>query len=85
MVQLTRRCVDADNYHFAIVYGVSDNARNRWSNANARALGYAPQDDAEMHAAQIAASGAIEDETEALFHGGFGCLREFAGDPKRID
>ncbi|AQH02833.1 epimerase [Burkholderia sp. KK1] len=85
MVQLTRRCIDAPDYHFVVVYGVSDNARNRWSNANARALGYVPQDDGETHAAGVLASNPPEDETEALFHGGFGCLREFAGNPDRID
>jgi len=37
------------------------------------------------HAAQIAANGASEDATQALFHGGFGCLVEFAGDASRID
>jgi uronate dehydrogenase len=85
MVQLTRRCIDAPAYHFVIVYGVSDNARNRWSNANARALGYSPEDDAQTRAAGIFASGAQEDEREALFHGGFGCLREFDGDVTKID
>ncbi|BAN26472.1 NAD-dependent epimerase/dehydratase family protein [Caballeronia insecticola] len=85
MVQLTRRCIDAPDYHFVIVYGVSDNARNRWSNANARALGYRPEDDAQTHAPEILASAEAEDATEALFHGGFGCLREFDGDPHRID
>jgi uronate dehydrogenase len=85
MVQLTQRCIDYPDYHFVIVYGVSNNARNRWSNANARFLGYQPQDDAEQGAARIAASGQQEDEREALFHGGFGCIVEFDGDVRRID
>jgi uronate dehydrogenase len=85
MVQLTQRCIDAPNYHFVIVYGVSGNARNRWSNANARFLGYEPVDDAQAHAARIAAASVLEDEREALFHGGFGCLVEFDGDVRRID
>jgi len=85
MVQLARRCIDAPDYHFIVVYGVSNNARNRWSNANTRALGFRPQDDAETHAAKIAATGATEHETEVLFHGGFGCLVEFDGDPAEID
>lgn len=84
-VQLTKRCVDYPDYHFLIVYGVSGNTRNRWDNANVRKLGYAPEDDAELHAAQIAASAQAEDPREALFHGGFGCLVEFDGDPQRID
>ncbi|GAB2918156.1 NAD(P)-dependent oxidoreductase [Paraburkholderia jirisanensis] len=85
MVQLTQRCIDHPDYHFVIAYGVSNNARNRWSNANARFLGYQPQDDAELGAARIAASGQHEDEREALFHGGFGCIVEFDGDVRRID
>lgn len=86
MVQLTKRCIDYPDYHFVIAYGVSNNARNRWSNANARFLGYEPEDDAEASAAaRIAASGAREDEREALLHGGFGCIVEFDGDVKRID
>lgn len=85
MVQLVRRCIDYPKYHFLIAYGVSGNARNRWDNANVRWLGYAPQDDAERYAAQIAATGQVEDAREALFHGGFGCLVEFDGDPDAID
>jgi uronate dehydrogenase len=85
MVQLTRRCIDYPDYHFVVVYGVSGNARNRWDNANARYLGFEPQDDAELHAAQIHAANRPEDSREALFHGGFGCLVEFDGDPSRID
>jgi uronate dehydrogenase len=86
MVQLTKRCIDYPDDHFVIAYGVSNNARNRWSNANARFLGYEPEDDAQASAAaRIAASGAREDEREALFHGGFGCIVEFDGDVKRID
>ncbi|MDR5781290.1 hypothetical protein QCE63_17965 [Caballeronia sp. LZ065] len=50
-----------------------------------RTLGFAPQDNAENHAAKIAATRAIEDETEALFHGGFGCVVEFDGDESKID
>jgi uronate dehydrogenase len=85
MVQLTKRCIDYPDYHFLIVYGVSGNTRNRWDNANVRKLGYEPEDDAELYAAQIAASAQTEDPREALFHGGFGCLVEFDGDPQRIE
>ncbi|NPT35698.1 NAD-dependent epimerase/dehydratase family protein [Paraburkholderia xenovorans] len=85
MVQLARCCIDAPDYHFTIVYGVSNNARNRWSNAKARALGYAPEDDAERYAAELSESHAQEDPTEALFHGGAGCLVEFDGEVGSID
>jgi uronate dehydrogenase len=85
MVQLTKRCIDYPDYHFVVVYGVSGNARNRWDNANARFLGFTPEDDAELQAAAIKAGGAVEDPREALFHGGFGCLVEFHGRPERIE
>ncbi|HLX02238.1 MAG TPA: NAD(P)-dependent oxidoreductase [Trinickia sp.] len=78
-VQLVRRAIDHPNYHFVVAYGVSDNARNRWDNSNARFLGYRPEDDAERFADEVLSSGAREDEREALLHGGFGCLVEFAG------
>ena len=33
MVQLVRRCIDCPDYHFVIVYGVSNNLRSRWDNS----------------------------------------------------
>lgn len=47
---------DADGVPFLIAYGVSNNTRGFWSIANARrAIGYAPEDDSEVHyAADIA-------------------------------
>ncbi|WP_216673295.1 hypothetical protein [Paraburkholderia solitsugae] len=50
-----------------------------------RYLGFMPEDDAELHVAEIEAMGKAEDPREALFHGGPGCLVEFDGDPLRID
>lgn len=45
--QLISRCLDADHISFGIYYGISDNPRQMWSLANARAeLGYAPEDSA---------------------------------------
>ncbi|WP_246797596.1 NAD-dependent epimerase/dehydratase family protein [Burkholderia perseverans] len=84
-VQLVRRAIEHPGYHFVIVYGVSDNARNRWDNANARFLGYRPEDDAERHAARILAEAPAEDAFEALFHGGFGCRVEYDGHPDDVD
>jgi uronate dehydrogenase len=85
MVQLVRRCIDAPDYHFVTVYGVSNNLRSRWDNTNVKFLGYRPQDDSEVFAAEILATGAKEDEIAAQFHGGFYCPMEFAGDTSRID
>ena len=32
MAQLVRCCIDHDDYHFLVAYGVSNNRRSRWSN-----------------------------------------------------
>jgi uronate dehydrogenase len=85
MVQLTRRCIDHPDYHFVIVYGVSNNLRSRWDNSNVKFLGYRPEDDAEVFAAEILALGKKENEIAAQFHGGFYTPIEFAGDPEQID
>jgi uronate dehydrogenase len=85
MVQLTRRCIDHPDYHFVIVYGVSNNLRSSWDNSSVKFLGYRPEDDAEVFAAEILALGKKENEIAAQFHGGFYTPIEFAGDPKKID
>ena len=51
MVQLVRRCIDYPDYHFVVVYGVSNNLRSRWDNSNVKFLGYRSQDDSEAFAA----------------------------------
>jgi uronate dehydrogenase len=85
MVQLVRRCIDCPDYHFVTVYGVSNNLRSRWDNTDAKFLGYRPEDDSEIYAAEILAKGEREDPIAAQFHGGFYCPMEFAGDTTRID
>jgi uronate dehydrogenase len=85
MVQLVHRCIDHPNYHFVVVYGVSNNLRSRWDNINAKFLGYRPEDDSEKFAAEILAQGKKENEIAAQFHGGVYAPMEFAGDPSAID
>jgi uronate dehydrogenase len=85
MVQLARRCIDHPNYHFVTVYGVSNNLRSRWDNTNVKFLGYRPEDDSEVFAAEILALGVKENEIAAQFHGGFYTPMEFAGDTSQID
>jgi uronate dehydrogenase len=85
MVQLVRRCIDYPNYHFVTVYGVSDNLRSRWDNTNVQFLGYHPQDDSEIFAAEILALGVKENEIAAQFHGAHYCPMEFSGDTSQID
>lgn len=85
MVQLVRRCIDYSHYHFVTVYGVSNNLRSRWDNSDVKFLGYRPEDDSEIFASEILATGAKEDEIAAQFHGGFYCPMEFSGDTTLID
>lgn len=85
MAQLTMRCVEHPAYHFVVVYGVSNNLRNRWDNTPARFLGYRPQDDAEQFAVEVLATSPAEDPIAAQFHGGMFCPIEFVGDTDRID
>ena len=85
MTQLVERCIEHPDYHFIVVYGVSNNLRSRWDNSNVEFLGYRPQDDSEIYAAEILARGEVENEISAQFHGGFFTPMEFAGDANKID
>ncbi|TMJ51884.1 MAG: NAD(P)-dependent oxidoreductase [Alphaproteobacteria bacterium] len=78
-VELVRCCIEAPDYHFLIVYGVSNNRDRRWFDRASRLLGYAPQDDAEAFAAEIRARGEKPDAIAARFHGGPYCAMEFSG------
>ena len=49
---MVRVGLDAD-YRFEIVYGQSRNSRAFWDNSNAYRLGYDPQDNAEVFAAEV--------------------------------
>ena len=85
MVELTRCCIEAAAFHFLVLYGVSNNARNRWENPHAAQIGYRPQDNAEQYAAELAAKTPPAGDPAADFHGGAFCGMEFAGDVRRID
>ncbi|MCY1539749.1 hypothetical protein D9M68_753500 [compost metagenome] len=84
MAELARCCIEHESYHFAVAYGVSNNLRNRWDNSNVKFLGYQPQDDSEVFAAEILARNIPEDPIAAQFHGGFYCPLEFVGTTDRI-
>ena len=85
MAQLVERCIDHTDYHFVVAYGVSNNLRSRWDNTNVKFLGYRPQDDSELYAAEILARGQVENEISAQFHGGFFTPMEFDGDAGKVD
>lgn len=64
-VDLFRRCVDAGDVGFSVVYGVSGNQRRWWFDDGAGdALGYVPRDDAERYAAEIEAEPESQPEPE---------------------
>jgi uronate dehydrogenase len=86
MARLARACVTAPSFHFLVLYGVSANRRALWGgDGAARALvGYAPQDDAEDFAAELAATAPEPGSVAARFHGGSVCALGFSGDAERI-
>ncbi len=74
--------LEAD-YTYEIVYGVSRNTRSWWDNANAYRLGYDPQDNAEVFAADVEhIIGAVPMDED--FQGGGFVSPDFTGDPARI-
>ncbi len=84
MAQLARRCVEAEAFHFLVLYGVSANRRAMWGGdeAGRAAVGYVPEDDAEEHAAGVGAAGF--EGVAGRFHGGSVCALGFTGDAERI-
>jgi uronate dehydrogenase len=51
--RLVDACLRSTALRYAIVWGVSANTRRTWSLAAGEALGYEPQDDAEVYAAEL--------------------------------
>jgi uronate dehydrogenase len=85
MVELARCCIEAPAFHFLVLYGVSNNTRNRWENSDALRVGYRPVDNAEQYATELEGKTPPAGDPAADFHGGAFCGLEFAGDAKRID
>lgn len=85
MVQLVRCCIDAPDYRFLVLYGVSDNSRSRWHNPAAAVVGYRPQDNAEACASEFKALLADGADPAVEFHGGDFCALEFYNEINRID
>lgn len=84
MVELVRCGIEAADFGYATVYGVSANTRSFWDNSAAAFLGYAPRDNAEDWAAEVLA-GPPESPVAAPFQGGWYCAKDFVGDPARVD
>lgn len=72
LVRLVTRALDTPSVGFTIAYGVSNNDRAPVDNAKASFLGYRPQDNAEIYAAELLAQDGPVDTTDAgqMCHGG---------------
>jgi uronate dehydrogenase len=70
MAQLVAIGIEHPEIRFEIVYGVSDNARSWYDNANALRLGYAPQDDSEVYAEAVLAREQPGNPRAEIFQGG---------------
>ena len=84
-VQLIGIGIETPDLRHEIVYGMSDNARAWWDNANAIRLGYRPKDRAEDHAAAVLAAdrGPTGDDRVDLNQGGVFCTAESFPPPNR--
>jgi uronate dehydrogenase len=77
MAQLVTIGIEQPNLRFEIVYGISDNARAWFDNANAHRLGYRPQDRSETHAGEILKRDGPPGTSPAdLYQGGGHCMSE---------
>ena len=83
LARLVSAGIENPKISFEIVYGVSDNRRSWYDNSNARRLGYQPQDDAEIYAAEVLAKEKPGDPRTEMFQGGTFVLAEYGGDPSR--
>ena len=83
--QLVSIGVEHPDLRFEIVYGVSDNRRAWYDNANAQRLGYRPQDRAEDYAAEVLAKEPpVTDERAETFQGGTFVTAEAVEDPSGL-
>ena len=80
--QLVRIGLEHPDIRFEIVYGVSNNKRSWYDNANAYRLGYRPQDDSEPYAAAILAeeAGQPKDPVAERYQGGTFCAEEYSAE-----
>lgn len=85
MVELVRCAIEAPEFHYLVLYGVSANARARWDNPAAARIGFVPRDNAEDYANEVAGKAPPAGDPAAEFHGGSFCALEWTGDARRID
>ena len=83
--QLVSIGVEHPDLRFEIVYGVSDNRRSWYDNANASRLGYRPQDRGEDYATEVLAKEPpVTDERAEIFQGGTFVTAEAVEDPSGL-
>ncbi|HKA43099.1 MAG TPA: NAD(P)-dependent oxidoreductase [Burkholderiales bacterium] len=77
MAQLVTIGIEKPDLRFEIVYGISDNARAWFDNANAYRLGYRPQDHGESYAEEILKRDGPPGTSPAdIYQGGGHCMSE---------
>ena len=81
LAQLVTIGIEHPDIRFEIVYGVSKNKRSWYDNANAYRLGYQPQDDSEVFAADILRRELPGDATAELYQGGVFTVAEDIPNP----
>ena len=81
LAQLVAIGIDHPDVKFEVVYGVSDNARSWYDNANALRLGYRPQDRSEAYAEEVLRNEKPGDPRVERYQGGTFVLAEQGGDP----
>jgi uronate dehydrogenase len=84
LAQLVSIGIEHPDIRFEIVYGISANKRAWYDNSNAFRLGYRPQDDSEIHAAQILAREKPGDPVAEQYQGGIFCVAEEIPNPAPI-
>jgi uronate dehydrogenase len=84
LAQLVSIGIEHPDIRFEIVYGISGNKRAWYDNSNAFRLGYRPQDDSEIHAAQILARDKPGDPVAEQYQGGIFCVAEEIPNPAPI-
>jgi uronate dehydrogenase len=82
LAQLVSIGIDHPDIKFEIVYGISRNKRAWYDNSNAYRLGYKPQDDSEIYAAEVLANDKPSADAIAEAHqGGAFCTAEEVPNP----
>jgi uronate dehydrogenase len=82
LAQLVSIGIEHPDIRFEIVYGISGNKRAWYDNSNAFRLGYKPQDDSEVYAAEVLAREKPSGDAIAEAHqGGVFCTAEDVPNP----